>query len=65
MGYAESGSITASYATGAVAATGDDAGGLAGENRGSITASFSTGAVSAAGSNAGGLVGDNTPAAGR
>ena len=56
------GSITQSYATGAVsgnvAGAGVSVGGLAGENHGSITQSYSTGAVSGTRS-VGGLVGEN------
>ena len=56
------GSVSASYATGAV--TGDhDVGGLVGENHGSVSASYSTAAVTG-GVNVGGLVG-RTKAASR
>ena len=51
------GSVSASYATGAV--TGDqDVGGLVGENHGSVSASYATGAVTG-GVRVGGLVGQN------
>jgi len=47
VGYLDnaSSSISASYATGTVTSTGDDAGGLVGDNDGAISTSFSTGAV--------------------
>ena len=55
------GRVLASYAIGAVAASGSNAGGLVGSNSntGTITISYSTGAVAASGGNAGGLVGSN------
>ena len=57
----ESSSITASYATGGVAANGDRVGGLVGHNSGgsSITGSYATGDVSAGGREVGGLAGHN------
>ena len=64
---ADNGTVTASYATGAVAATGDGgrAGGLVGSASASVTASYATGAVSVTGTGSssdpnklGGLVGE-------
>ena len=52
------GSVTNSYATGAVTGTGDNVGGLVGLNNGDVTNSYATGAVT--GNNQiGGLVGSN------
>ena len=54
------GTIIASYAIGSVSGTGDNFGGLAGDNSGVIVASYATGSVSARGhADVGGLVGDN------
>ena len=63
VGY-DNGTVAASYATGAVTATTEGAGGLVGrmgfgENR--ITASYATGAVSGPGGSVGGLVGHAMP----
>ena len=64
VGHMEYGSVTASYASGAVSASTNisEAGGLVGwmRNGSTITASFATGAVSSAGANVdvGGLVGE-------
>ena len=59
VGYNNGGTISASYATGAVTSTsGENVGGLAGENEGTISASYATG--DAAGNRfVGGLVGYN------
>ena len=59
------GTITASYATGNVAGAGRSSGGLVGDNTGTITASYATGNVNASGSWVdknmhGGLVGLNS-----
>ncbi len=59
VGDNDRGTITASYATGAVSGNEEGAGGLVGDNdRGTITASYATGAVSGT-DLVGGLVGDN------
>ena len=59
-GFNSGGSVTDSYATGAV--TGDnDVGGLVGENNsGTITNSYAAGPVSGSGNGVGGIVGNNT-----
>ena len=54
----DNGNITNSYATGAVTGTGDNVGGLVGDNGGSVTNSYATGVVTG-NSNVGGLVGSN------
>ena len=54
------GSISDSYATGAVHSTHDGAGGLVGENAGSISDSHATGAVRSTQNGAGGLVGTSS-----
>ena len=53
------GSITASYATGAVSGRGDRFGGLVGRNGGTITGGYATGTVSGRAGSKGGLVGGN------
>ena len=54
----DNGNITNSYATGAVTGTGDNVGGLVGDNGGNITNSYATGVVTG-NSGVGGLVGSN------
>ena len=59
MGHNDSGSISASYATGPVSASSSPVGGLAGRNAGTITASYATGPVTGS-SDVGGLIGYNS-----
>ena len=58
VGYSSRGTITNSYATGAVEGDGQ-VGGLVGQNRGTITNSYATSAVTSAGGRIGGLVSSN------
>lgn len=54
------GTITNSYATGAVSTQGGESGGLVGFNGGTIAYSYSTGAVSSAGGSSGGFIGSDS-----
>ena len=61
VGWHYQGTVSNSYATGAVTGTGDNVGGLVGRvTTGTVSNSYATGAVTGRGDNVGGLVGDNT-----
>ena len=57
VGDTREGTVSNSYATGSVTGTGDNVGGLVGNNEGDISVSYATGAVTSIGNRVGGLVG--------